>query len=310
MHAFPSSHASHILIVELFRYNAVLKAWSLKVAPVVLFALLACRKTEDVPAYVEIPTCTMSTMPGQGAPSTKITDVWVSVNGTFAGVWELPARIPVLASGEASISVVPAIKRNGLFDDRLRYPFYRTWEGSTTLAPGTTSAVEPGTAYLPGLSFWLEPFDAAGTLLNATSPGDTLLIFRAETDPALVRDGSPVGGVELTAANGVARLSTDEDFERASGPVFLELDYSTDVELDIGLLYAQGSFVAEERYVTLVPTTSNGRSPVWNKAYIDLSTLWNTSSVTSRDLFFEARLGSGQGVGLALLDNIKIVRFE
>lgn len=296
--------------MELFRYNVVRKTGALKFAPWVLLALVGCRKTEDVPAYVEIPAYTMATAPGQGAPSTKITDVWVTVNGDFTGVWELPARIPALAAGEASISVVPAIKRNGLFDDRLRYPFYSTWEGSADLAPGTSSTVAPVTAYLPGLNFWLEPFDAAGTLLNAATPEDTLLIFRAETDPGLVRDGSPVGGVELTAVNSVARLVTGEEFERATGPVFLELDYSTDVELDIGLRYAQGSFVAEERYVTLVPTTGNGRSPVWNKAYIDLSTLWNTSSVTARDLFFEARLASGQSSGLVLLDNIKIVRFE
>ena len=310
MYACTCNRDPHILIVDLFRYNAVRKTGALKSALWALLALVACRKTEDVPAYVEVPAYTMSTVPGQGAPSTKITDVWVTVNGDFTGVWELPARIPALATGEARISVVPAIKRNGLFDDRLRYPFYSTWEGSATLAPGTSSTVAPVTTYLPGLSFWLEPFDAAGTLLNAATPEDTLLIFRAETDPALVRDGSPVGGVELTAANSVARLITEEEFERATGPVFLELDYSTDVELDIGLRYAQGSFVAEERYVTLVPTTSNGRSPVWNKAYIDLSALWNTSSVTARDLFFEARLVSGQSAGLVLLDNIKIVRFE
>lgn len=310
MHASAGCGHHHILIVVQLRYNVVRMPSALKLLPLALLALVACRKTEDVPAYVEVPTYTMNTGPGQGAPSTKITDVWASVNGKFVGVWELPARIPVLASGGAVVSVVPAIKRNGLFDDRLRYPFYRTWEGAVTLEPGATSTVAPVTTYLSGLNFWLEPFDAAGTLLSTTSTEDTLLIFRAETDPGLVRDGSPVGGVELTIANPVTRLITDQDFGSTSGPVFLELDYSTDVELDIGLLFNQGSFPAQERYVTLVPTTGNGQSPVWNKAYIDLSPLWNTSSVTDRDLFFEAALGSGQTVGLVLLDNIKIVRFE
>ena len=84
---------------------------ALKFLPVAMLALVACKKTEDVPSYLEVPVFGMTTDPSQGAPSTKITDAWVTVNGTFVGVWELPARIPVLGAGQAEVEVAPAIKR-------------------------------------------------------------------------------------------------------------------------------------------------------------------------------------------------------
>jgi hypothetical protein len=119
-----------------------------------------------------------------------------------------------------------------------------------------------------------------------------------------------VGGIDLTATNSLVRLLTNEDFPAASGPVFLEMDYSTDVELEVGVSYVDGSFGNSEPYVTLLPTCTNGRSPVWNKAYLDLSSLFNTGSLSARDLYFQAQLGIGQTRGTVLLDNLKIVRFQ
>lgn len=272
--------------------------------------LSGCSRTDDVPAYIEIPAFGMTTSPNEGAPSTKITEAWVTVNGSFVGVWELPARLPALAQGSVSVELVPAIRRNGVFEDRLRYPFYTTWTGSATLSPSTTTTLAPTTSYRSNLAFWLEPFDAAGTLLATASSDDTLLIFREETDPLLVRDGSPVGGVRLSSTNPNARLLTNEDFGPGAGPVFLEMDYSTDVDLKILLRYDQNGLATEEPYVTLVPTTGNGAFPVWNKAYIDLSVMFNTAFVTNRDIQFDVSLGNGQASGLVLLDNLKIVQFE
>ncbi|MCU0319369.1 MAG: hypothetical protein MUE88_04760 [Flavobacteriales bacterium] len=297
--------------MQKLRYNGVRWRSFISLAlfgPCVL--LVGCTKTEDVPSYLEIPVFGMTTEPAQGASSSKITEAWVTVDGKFTGVWELPARLPALTNGDVAIEVVPAIRRNGVFEDRLRYPFYTTWIGTATLAPNTTTTISPTTAYRSNMNFWLEPFDAAGTLLSTVNAEDTLVIFRQETHPELLRDGSPIGGVKLTTANPTARLITDQNFGLASGPVFLEMDYSTDVELEIGLLYQQGGFNSGEAYVTLVPTTSDGTTPVWNKAYIDISFVFNISSVTDRDIYFNLELPASKANGLVLLDNLKIVRFQ
>jgi hypothetical protein len=281
---------------------------ALSKAPLFLILLGSCRSFDEVPAYLTIPSMDLTTLPEQGEPTSKITDVWVSVNDKFSGVWELPARIPVLAEGNHRITVVPAIKRNGTYDDRLRYPFFTSWEGTVELTAKETASIDPSTSYASNTLFTLEPFDAVGTLLDAVDGEDTLLIFRPDTDPDLVRDDSPVGGVELTSSNPLARVHTDLNLTASAGPVFLEMDYSTDVELTVGVEYRQEGFDIAEPVVTVVPTTGDGRTPSWNKIYIDLSTLFNTSGLTQRDIYIEGRIGPGGTSGLFLLENLKLVR--
>jgi hypothetical protein len=273
--------------------------------------LCGCDKTEDVPAYLEIPAMVTSTQPGQGDPTSNITDIRISAAGKNLGVWELPARIPVMATGTVDLEIQPSIKRNGMFDDRLVYPFYTIWQGTIDLAPSGTSTLTPQVGYRNGISFWLEPFDAAGTLLSTASNLDTLKIFTPSSHPQLVRDGSPVGAVTVTAANSSFRLLTDEDFPLASGPVFLEMDYSSDIALTVGVVYVNSGQPGDEGYITFIPTTDNGNSPFWKKAYVDdLSAVFNIGTISIRDIYIEGNLQPGRPQGLALFDNLKIVRFQ
>ena len=298
----------NIRIGGTLRYNVAIMSSAISTAPLLLLLLGACRSFDEVPSYLSVPSVTLTTLPEQGEPTSKITDAWVSVNGKFMGVWELPARIPVLAEGTNRVTVVSAIKRNGTYDDRLRYPFFTSWEGNVDLNTRETASVAPSTTYASNTTFTVEPFDAVGTIMDAADSGDTLLIFRPEVDPDLVRDGTPVGGVELTSSNPIARVHTDLNLGASAGPVFLEMDYSTDVELTVGVEYRQEGFDISEPVVKVVPTTSNGRTPAWNKIYIDLSTLFNTSGLSSRDIYIEGRLGPGGSSGLFLMDNLKLVR--
>lgn len=252
----------------------------------------------------------VTTSSGQGAPSSKITDAWVSVNGRFLGVWELPARIPVLAEGVQRVSVVPGIKRNGVYDDRLRYPFLQAWSGEADLVLEQATTIAPSSAYLGTTAFWVESFDDAFTYFSVSDTADELLRFTPEEHPTLVRDGSACGGVRLNEASSSVRLVSDQDFEASSGPSFLEIDLSSDVELVVGVTYTSGGLTRSEPVVITSPTTSNGDSPVWNKVYIDLSALFNTSGISDRDVFIEGNLPNGRSQALFLLDNIKLVRFE
>src|SRR5438045_9346172 len=97
---------------------------TLRTTSLLLLSLVACKKGDKVASYVDIPVVALQATDAQGGATSKVTDAWVSVDDHFIGVWELPAHVPVLATGEHRITVVPAIKRNGTFDDRLRYPFY------------------------------------------------------------------------------------------------------------------------------------------------------------------------------------------
>lgn len=269
--------------------------------------LAGCRKTESVPAYLEIDAVTVSATDEQGGNSSKITEVWVTVDERSLGVWQLPARIPVLAEGVRNIGVTGGIQRNGSFDDRLRYPYYTIWNGTAELKSGATVTVNPVVQYQPS-SIWFERFNDAGSQLVANAGSDTTLLLISPGDrPEAVFDGSQCGGFVLDALNDRLALQTEQNFAGASGPVYLEMDYSTDIALTIGFTYESEGVTEYEAWVVLVPTASVG-SISWNKVYVDLSSLFNTPGITGRDIYIGAQLSGGRTSAAGYFDNLKIVR--
>jgi hypothetical protein len=268
----------------------------------------ACTKSGQVPAYLNVPAVSLTTTGAQGSATSRITDAWIYADEELLGVWELPARVPMLREGPVSVRITPGIKRNGMYDDRLRYPFYVPWTGNVEAVREAQVTVQPVVTYLDGTEFWIEAFENAGTLLDATPASDTTLLrFTPTADPDVVLNGSPCGGFVLDEAHRYCRLFTDEDFAVLGGPVFLELDYRTDLRLTVGVILSVNGTPQANPYVYVNPTTAGGGT-YWNKIYIDLSPVFNAPGVSQRDLYFEATLPAGQASGHVYLDNIKLVQ--
>ncbi len=86
-----------------------------------------------------------------------------------------------------------------------------------------------------------------------------------------------------------------ENFSPTGGPTFVELDYSTDISLTVGMTFEQnGSTSFAEPWVVLVPTTAEGgvRGTRSTSTYPRSST-----AAVSRpaDVYLDAVLPSGQG---------------
>lgn len=269
---------------------------------------VACTKGDKVPSYLEIPSVQVTTTVLQGAPTSRITDVWVSVNDELLGAWELPARIPVLYDGTVQVRVVPAIKRNGMYDDRLRYPFLAPYIASVELSKNASTAISPTVTYIDAASFWIESFDDPGTLLNLAPSSDTLLLrFTPAEHPDIVLDDTPCGGFILDEENRYIRVFTDEDFEVFGGPIFLEVDYRSDIQFTVGVQYVFGGIPTASPYVFVAPTRIPSGGTVWNKIHIDLSPVFNTA-ISQRDIYIEATLPEGRTNASVYLENIKLVR--
>ncbi len=274
-----------------------------------LFILGACKKGDKVPAYIDITGMTV-TEAGAGNVTSKITDVWVYADQELLGVWELPARVPVLSEGSTTIQISPAIQGNGMFDDRVRYPFYTWWSATVDLRPEEVHTLEPVVTYTPDLNVWTEAFEDPGYQLIVAQSSDTTLIRftpAEHPDVPLLEGSLAAGGFVLDQDRPYMRVYTDQDFAPTGGPMFLELDYSTNVILTVGVLFVQGGTPVSQPYVYLVPTVAgSGVIPGWNKVYIDLSPVFNLG-ISQRDIFFEAT-APGEGVARVYLDNIKLVR--
>jgi hypothetical protein len=290
------------------RSTCLMRSLAVRMLPVPMLLWTACSKGDKVPAYLEIPSMTLSTTPQQGAATSKITDVWVSVNDELLGVWELPAKVPALYEGPVQLRIVPAIKRNGAYDDRLRYPFYTPYIATADLVRNATTTVQPVVTYIPQTQFWIESFDAPGTLLNLTPASDTTLLRYTPADhPDLVQDNSPCGGFTLDLEHPYISFYTDEDFEVFGGPVFLELDYRAEIQFTVGVMYFFNGAPRADPYVYVAPTRNTSGGTSWNKIHIDLSPVFNTG-ISQRDIYIEARLPNALTSGTVLLDNIKLLR--
>ncbi len=276
-----------------------------------LILLAACNKGDKVPAYLEIPAVSLTTTTAQGSATTKITDVWVSIDESFVGVWELPARVPILSEGQHRIDVVPAIKRNGTFDDRLRYPFYTTWTSNISLNKEGTTTVNPVVEYIPQADLWIEGFEDTFFQLNTTTDSDTLLTryLPAEHPELLYVENSPCAGFRLDPEHRRVRVYTDEDFDSYGGPAFLEIEHRNSVLITIGLLYTYNGSARSEPYLYVPATLRSDGSMPWNKLYVDLSSFFN-SPIAERDIYIEAELPEGSGSAEVYLDNVKLLRLQ
>lgn len=269
---------------------------------------VACNKGDRIPSYLEIPYVSVTTTTLQGAPTSNITDVWVSVNDELLGVWELPARIPALYEGPVKVRVVPAIKRNGMYDDRLRYPFYEPYIGNVQLTKNASVRILPVVEHIEQATFWIEAFDDPGTLLNLSPASDTVLLrYTPIEHPDIVLDDTPCGGFILDQENPYIRVFTNEDFEVYGGPVFLELDYRSDIQFTVGVQYLLNGSPNSEAYVYVAPSSLTAGADQWKKIHIDLSPVFNTA-ISQRDIFLEARLPEGVSNAAVYLDNIKLLR--
>lgn len=275
-----------------------------------LLSLAACKKGDKVPAYLDIPGVTVAAANGAGTTTSKITDVWVYANDELLGSWELPARIPVLAEGSTTIKISPAVKRNGMYDDRFRYPFYTWWTGTVDLRSEEISYIQPQVEYQPDLDTWIETFEDPGFQFIVSEESDTTLIrFTPAQHPEVTQlEGSQAaGGFVLDQAHPYVRIYSDQDFAPTGGPMVLEVDYSTNVQLTVGVMFLQSGTPIIEPFVYLVPTVDGDAvAPVWNKVYIDLAPIFNLG-ISQRDIYFEATAPS-QGVARVYLDNVKLVR--
>lgn len=281
---------------------------ALRSASFLPLVLVACKKGDKVPAYLNVPSVELTTTDAQGTSRTRVTDAWVYANDELLGCWELPAQIPVLKEGPVTIRVTPGVKRNGTYDDRVAYPFFSSWLGTADLTPTATTSVSPVVEYYPTATFWIEAFvDAGSNLIEAESSDTTLLRFTPEDDPQIVVDGTPCGGFVLDQAHPDIYLYTEQDFTATGGPAFLELDYRCDMQFTVGVLYALDGVAHSDDYVYIAPTTQGDGSTAWNRIYIDLSPVFNTG-VSQRDIYISAALPSGQSSGHVYLDNIKLVR--
>lgn len=271
------------------------------------FFFYSCSKEDfeaEIPAYITIDDITLTTnYLTEGTASENITDAWVYINDDLVGVYELPAKFPVLKEGNVSIKVFAGIKNNGITSDRVRYLAYDPHEEQIDLVKGETVAIEPTIRYNSTVNFkWLEDFESASTSFLYHGNSDTII----EKQTQVVKEGNFSGKVYLESDMNFFEMTTVPltGIPVSGRPVYLELDFKTNLPVTVGV-YLDNN----QHDYTILNTTSE-----WKKIYINLAqVIKDNNSGSSEFRVFFGILETSSNVFPThpeiFFDNMKLIHF-
>ena len=261
-----------------------------------------CVKENEIPAYLYIPSFTLTTTTGQGTAAHKITDVWVYVDGLAQGIYQLPAQFPVVNLGKHEIKLFPGVRNNGIKSNPVIYPFLNSFTKTMDLASGKIDTLRPTTSYTSGSNFkMVEDFENSNTL---TFNKDNAPIFRF----GQVENGfeGKCAGLTMTKTNSYFEkgITTKVQLPDASQSIYLEMHYKTQSPLAIGVYgtSATNTTGITTYKVTLFPTD------VWNKTYINLTNEVKDMRLTDFQIVFSSLLPDSISTATVLIDNVKLLQ--
>lgn len=266
---------------------------------VILFGFNSCSKDKleaTIPSYISIDKFTLSTnYSTEGTNSENITDAWVYIDNDFLGVFELPAKFPVLKEGYIKLDIFPGIKEDGISERRARYIFYEGYSQYVTLEKNKTINITPTTKYTSKTKFyWMEDFETASMPFLYHSMSDTVL-YKTTTD---VFEGYYSGKASLIPGMDFFECFTPtiSNLPRNGSTIFMELNFKTNQPVLVGL-YADD----EQLGIFYLNTTST-----WKKIYLNFTEPIRTRPNASEYKFFIGFQSKLDYPELAI-DNLKIV---
>ncbi|MFN7014112.1 MAG: hypothetical protein ACK4ON_07565 [Bacteroidia bacterium] len=269
----------------------------------------AFNAAEEIPSYIEIDTSYFSVNDPikEGSASHKITDAWVYINNDLRGVYELPAKFPVLDKNDCDVTIRPGIKMNGISATRVNYLLYKPFTTRLNFTPLSQHKITPRYTYHDNLKFpFKEDFETSNSFENYIS-SDTSII--RVSNPDLVFEGNFSGALYLDTEKNYfkAKAVSANKFKLPDSgkTVFLEMNYKCNNTFAIGFGSQYNVDAIETLLIILNP------SPNWNKIYINFTEEASKNATANEHFFYiEALLNPGIEKAEIFIDNLKIVHAE
>lgn len=259
---------------------------------------------EDAPSYIQIDSFSLTTnYATQGTASHKLKDAWVYLDNELIGVFELPARFPVLEQGTKKLLVGPGILNNGIASTRVVYPFMKYYETDVTLIPEQTINLgKLPVTYFSGKSYtWFEDFEGSGYSLDTLSNSQNPLLIDTQNP----FEGTKCMQMQVSSTKGVLECSSINSYPIAAGvDAYLELNYRCDQAFTLGIIANYpGNSTAKAAVITFNPSAN------WNKTYVELRKVIgnNYPTATSFNIWFRMDIADGASIGNAWVDNLKLM---
>jgi hypothetical protein len=265
-----------------------------------------------VPAYICVPSYTFETAAdnSQGANTHAINDMWITENGTLRGTIGVPSLLPIQTHGLTEIRIDAGVNNTGQTNSRVAYPFMASYYQTKDLKPGVIDTIIPVFKYVNGTGFkFIEDFDRVTRSYKFNSyyfmEGDTVLPV---DDKDTLRQGDFCGKVVMPSAQTLAQLVTSEEYELPGygAPVYLEIDYKSNLPLDIGYYYIEpNSNPSAPKSVVGTYETST-----WKKLYVDMSGEISVRKPGTKYIMYIGIYNIDHITPLVYIDNIKLLYFK
>ena len=281
------------------------------------FVFFSCSPEMEIPSYIYIEDVQFSSKDEQGTASCKIPCVFITVNGTDIGCYQLPALIPVIASGKTKIQVSAGIKLNGLSQQQVVYPFYTIYDEMVNLTKERVDTLYPSFTYNDMTKFaWIENFEQASLKFFSTvgasleKTNDSALMFHY---PGETNNYSGIINVSSTDSLNYFEIKSNAiNFNsNTAQDCFIELNYSFTEDVEVGIYCHSNDPNYRSMKVDIVNVKGN-KNLEWNKIYVNLTDEMRkaTQPTNVKMDYFEVYMKSGVPKGESgrfLFDNIKLV---
>lgn len=256
---------------------------------------LSCNKEEPVPAYVYVKNIKVMPSSTFGSNSSNVTDVWCVLNDNVQGVYEMPVKFPILASGETNVTFQAGIKMNGVAATRIAYPFYANYETTLNLVPGKIDTIEPVVSYTASTNIaFKEDFENSNVFVNAEATGIPTEVFEG------------LSSAKLNVSNTdtfVRAFSNKFTIPLSRAAVFIEIDYKNTHDFVIGIRGYNNAVSGGADIINKLVITPKEN---WNKIYVNITSEVNQLQITEFDLILTYNGDANENVKI-LFDNIKVL---
>ena len=265
---------------------------------IVLF-FFSCKKTNEViPSYITINDIILNEN-----NTSNITDAWVYVNDNIIGVYELPAKLPILTEGKQKITIRAGIKSNGIAATRTPYPFYSFFIDSINFIKDSSVVIVPSVQYLANIDWnniFVEDFTFGSSGIKFVGELENQITFSDTTlYDSIISDNRTCGYIELNDSTSAFRTKTLvlPGQPQNSEHVFLEMDYRCDSSSIIVGMYKNDS---RFDIMSIFPKQE------WNKIYIDLTPIINSGGSVF-EVFLESIKPEDVNTTTLYIDNFRII---
>ena len=272
------------------------------IACFLIFTLFSsgCGKENAIPAYVYIPSFSLTTKSGEGSNAHKITDAWVYVDGQINGVFQIPITLPIVELGQHEITVFAGIRNNGTRSNPIINPFFEAYKISMNLKAGKVDTLRPTTAYIVNTQFKIMENFETGNIFTVNRDNNTTLRFTNIDNGFEGKSGQIV----LTKANPIMEKASvlKAQLSESAENIYLEMNYKTDAELSIGLVGSDNVGEVSIIKITLFPNKE------WNKTYINLTNEAKDLKKKDFQIVFSSLLPDTLSTATILIDNVKLIQ--